>query len=201
MSISLYFGLAAIAAAFVMYRFLIRPSLEKEARETLIARLKADAPPAPVDACRVVARAGRRIRYGCGHVDARRFAHDFYGEVCDADLAAIKRFDLCGDCLLAAALATSCRCAVCGYVILAGEGVAIVRSDPSMPEAWRTPVGEGGAVACLRMDCCPTAAFFAGHWTDRGYLPRASGMSVAGEAFATGAAVAGSVGPISGHGV
>ncbi len=201
MPFSLYLGLAVLAAAFVMYRLLIRPSLEKEDRDKLIAGLKAAAPSAAVDACGVVARAGRKVRYGCGHVDTRRFAHDFYGEICDADPASIRRFGLCGDCLLAAALATSCRCAACGYVILAGEGVAVVRPSPEMPEAWRTPVGGNGAVACLRMDCCPTAAFFAGHWTERGYLPRASGMSVIGEVFASGAPAAGSVGPVSGNGV
>ena len=83
----------------------------------------------------------------------------------------------------------SIRCCLCGYGIVPGDGVVLYhRSSRSINQAAATFAGDS-AIGCMLWDCCPSGAFFAGHWSETGFKPAFSGRTMAGEAIASRSAV------------
>jgi hypothetical protein len=57
------------------------------------------------------------------------------------------------------------HCALCGLPIIPGDGVAIYSSDtPEVNPEFATSHKTGGVYGCMRWDCVPCGAFFAGNW-------------------------------------
>ncbi len=88
-------------------------------------------------------------------------------------------------------LKDSIVCAYCDELIFPGEPVSIHSPVGVLPEGFKARATEtqGGFIGCMGMECCPTAAFFAGHWMSDGvHTPFRSG-SVAAQAFQEGGQV------------
>lgn len=136
-----------------------------------------------------------RVRYACGHDYPTRFGHDFYGERLEVSEAYADKREQCGDCMLAEIKPLIIRCCACGAVIMPSEPVAAYADDGSFRKEWSTATPDGKSVlGCMRMDCCPSGGFFAGHWSTRGFVPAFAGQaSLAAMVFATGKPVAVSV--------
>lgn len=102
------------------------------------------------------------------------------------------------DCMLCEgkeALPHAIICASCGSPIFRGDPVSLYTNSASdNPFArYATKTSDGQAtVNCMGWDCCPSGAFFAGHWNGDGILsPFATGSAV-GDIFsghATGAQI------------
>lgn len=127
----------------------------------------ADAPRASHDEIRAIPASDRQHQFECGHVGPKRYDLDLFGQVMKNSGETPRK---CGKCLEDHLRRDVARCAVCGLVIFPGEGVAVYAPDSDFPSAWVTEV-DGGVIGCLRMSCCPSGGFFAGHWTTEGFLP------------------------------
>lgn len=127
------------------------------------------------DRFEVVWRSWFQKRYPCGHRASRRYQFHTYG----ADTLKISGHERCPDCHLAHLKAISIRCCFCGHIILPGESVPVYSPDsPGVIAEYATSVDEGrGVIGCLRWGCCPSAGFFAGHWTEQGFRPAFEGRS------------------------
>jgi hypothetical protein len=74
----------------------------------------------------------------------------------------------CPECYFEMMKKHTIRCCLCGGSIMPGEGVAIY--DPRSEGVSETAtLHEGAALGCLRMSCCPSGGFFAGHWSEEGF--------------------------------
>lgn len=106
-----------------------------------------------------------------------------------------KQCSLChGDDMLKAAI----RCAYCEEVIFPGDPVSTYFPVEKLPEGFeaRATRTRNGFVGCMRMDCCPSGDFFAGHWILEGIQSPFSTGVAASEAFREGKAITISVGPL-----
>ncbi len=139
--------------------------------------------PQATDAFAIV-ECGRFTRtYECGHRGARWFVIDTYG----LRTKKIHRKDLCPECTLALFKKHIIRCALCGLRIAPGEGVALYSArSQDIKRDIATLVGEDSVIGCLRWDCCSSGGFFAGNWSEDGFIPRFGGRTAAGEAMTTG---------------
>jgi hypothetical protein len=129
-----------------------------------------------------------RARFACGHDYATKFGHDFYGErreVAD-DYAATR--EKCGDCMLAEIKLLIIRCCACGRVIMPGGPVAAYGDEGKFKKEWSTKLPDGKTVlGCMRWECCPSGAFFAGHWSSKGFRPAfGEHLSLLSQVVATG---------------
>jgi len=149
--------------------------------------------PEPTDVIAAIGSSWLKTRYACGHRYPRRYKIDFYGDVRAASAELLKKRERCGDCMAEHLKKVVARCALCGCAILPGEGVAAYADDPEYKEAWKTRIGrdKDGVIGCLGWDCCPTAGFFSGHWTEEGFRPAYKHGSAMAEAMATGKPVIG----------
>lgn len=125
-------------------------------------------PPHVTDEFVVVNVSPEEVDYTCGHRFARSFAHNLYGQVYDIDDKLLASRRHCGACLLEMTRAKVIRCALCGRVILPGDGVAVYDDDPGFNRAWVTSLSGATTptvIGCIRMDCCPSGGFYAGNWS------------------------------------
>jgi hypothetical protein len=99
--------------------------------------------------------------YKCGHSAPGKYFINLYGD-------RFGEFDDeqdCPDCLLVKILAVTIRCALCGLPIVPGRPVAVY-SPRSKGLRLDIATRDGNSVlGCMRWDCCPSGAFYAGHWT------------------------------------
>lgn len=149
------------------------------------------APPQVSDECTVVPKSKDKVAFACGHEDFSVFAHNFFGAEFPVNAAFLRSRVKCGACMLAEVRPLLIHCAVCGRVIFPGDAVAVYDNDASFNKAWVTAADEKatGVIGCLRMDCCPSGGFFAGHWNGRSFEPAFVHGNAALEAFFTGQVV------------
>ena len=142
----------------------------------------------PTDTLACVEESGWKVKFACGHKAPKKFKIDFYGEVREPSAKRLKKRERCGPCEAEFLKTVSIRCALCGCVILPGDGVAAYNDDPEYPEKWKTRVGsdQKGVLGCLTIGCCPSGGFISGTWTEEGYKPAFAHGSAAAEAMATG---------------
>jgi DNA-directed RNA polymerase subunit N (RpoN/RPB10) len=136
--------------------------------------------PTVTDEISVVDRKGLPlVKYACGHLEHRSYAINFYGQVTNLKPSVLRKREQCGDCMLVEAKIFSIRCALCGHVIMPGDGVALYKMDERIREdATLIDIKDGkDAIGCLRKYCCPTGMFFAGRWTKHGFESIFSGPS------------------------
>lgn len=145
------------------------------------------------DEIKVVPLKSKTIKYGCGHGGPEKFNIDFFGDCMKPNFKGKEKLRECPTCRLMDLKKLTIRCAACRLSILPGEGVAIYLNDEHFDQTIAHKIQEGDVVrvlGCLRMDCCPTGGYFAGHWTEQGFKPAFDeGRSAASEAFTTGKVV------------
>lgn len=104
----------------------------------------------------------------CGHRGPKWFVLDVYGE----KTGKIKNHKMCPGCAISYIKNTGIRCALCGLSICPGEGVALyyinIKSE-GLNLDITTRVGDN-VIGCLRWDCCPCGGFYAGHWSENGFV-------------------------------
>lgn len=110
----------------------------------------------------------RLRRYCCGHRGPGWFVLDMYGE----KTPKIERRNMCPECAILFLKEHVIRCALCGLSISPGEAVALYSRDTKgIHTNIATHVGEQQVIGCLRWDCCPCGAFYAGNWSKNGFIP------------------------------
>jgi len=140
-------------------------------------------PRAAHDEIRAIAASAKQRKFPCGHRGPKLFDLDLFGEVLQSNG---KSPDKCGDCFAAGVRRSVCRCSLCGRAIWPGEGVALYGPSNQFKTEWNTEVASG-SIGCLRMDCCPSGGFFAGHWTGQGFKPAfGDGATAVEQAIRTG---------------
>lgn len=157
----------------------------------------ADAAPDAIsvkETCDIRGKTGAVIRYDCGHEDAEEFRIDLWGEPTFHKKPEKGKL-LCSDCFLKEVLASTLRCADCGFAILPRHPVAIRRVDKHMgKKAWRTMIGDG-AVVCIRL--CDNAPGFCGHWMGNGIRSAfPDGGNMLSQVFNSGKAMVVNIGPL-----
>ena len=106
----------------------------------------------------------RRRHYACGHRGPLQFQVNIF----ERESQWIKQRELCPECFLVEEQKRFIRCCLCGEGIAPGEPVALYCADSlELQHEHATLVGSS-AVGCLGWDCCPSGAFFAGHWDGTG---------------------------------
>ncbi len=152
------------------------------------------------ETCTVTPLRDDQATFTCGHTGAAKFLHNFYGEEYEVNEQVFTKRDLCGECLLRETLVASIRCAVCGFIIMPSDGIALYNDNEHFRQD-KTVTGtddDRSAIACVRMGCCPSLGAFAGHWTHTGFAPAYDGGRTAAEqAVVTGRPVIMSDGPPS----
>lgn len=137
-------------------------------------------------------RGGRSVLFTkCGHTTPGRVKIVFWNLVSEQDFCKAKKVDgMCPNCMLKLLQKHAIRCALCGCAILPGEGVALYHKDgEDINKENATSVGDN-VIGCLRMDCCPSGGFFAGHWTEGGFKSAfEDGLTAAEKAMRTGEVV------------
>lgn len=109
-------------------------------------------------------------KYGCGHRGSRWFILSTYG----TKTKKIRKKKLCPSCFLAGAKQHIIRCALCGFHIAPGDGVALYaglhesKLEESGIRSDATWIGRD-VVGCMRWLCCPSGGFYAGYWTNEGF--------------------------------
>lgn len=76
---------------------------------------------------------------------------------------------LCFDCYVAHQAESSVLCADCARLIFPGQAVALYPIEDVLPE-WAFRIGDH-VVGCTHLECCPSAGFLSGHWTESGFKP------------------------------
>lgn len=135
----------------------------------------------------------------CGHTHSEKFTLTFWDLEIDGlnpELMKKKLFSgkkvfdgSCPQCMLAMLKKHAIRCCLCGGAITPGDGVASYHKDNPINHEAATFVGDY-ALGCLRMGCCPSGAFFSGHWTEEGFKPLfPEGLTAGQMVMATGGTV------------
>jgi hypothetical protein len=107
-----------------------------------------------------------RRRYRCGHVARRAFTVTIFGR---RRRGTIHQKELCPECLIEDLKKQAIRCVRCGSTIMPGDPVSLYHhSSPGLHVEVATKVDDQ-TIGCLGWDCCPSGAFFAGHWTEDGF--------------------------------
>ncbi len=166
-------------------------------------------PPSTDEIC-IVPKGRLKALYGCGHIGHQRYAHNFFGQVYDLNPNVLRRRSLCGECLLAKSMSCVARCVLCGHAIFPGEGVSVYRDEPEYADRpWRiilpaksepadtiierfkqlVGIVPNRVMGCLRMACCPSGGFFAGHWDGVKFVSAFSRGTAAEQALKSGGIV------------
>lgn len=129
--------------------------------------------------------------YACGHKGSRKFSISLFG----GKLKTISQKRHCSNCFLNLLKKVAIRCAVCGFGIMPGDGVAVYSAENEfLAGVMYTKTENKGVIGCMRMNCCPTGGFFAGHWTENGFKPAfENGMSAVEKCMATEKVVIGNI--------
>lgn len=100
-------------------------------------------------------------QYQCGHRGPCWFKLSTWGE----ETKKIKNRERCPSCMLELFKKVMIRCAVCGHHIAPGDPVALYSTtSKDLRVEIATILDEKTVVGCMRLDCCPSNDFFAGHW-------------------------------------
>lgn len=143
--------------------------------------------PAATDDFLFVAQSSESIEYACGHSGPRKFVINLYGQIREPNDEFFVERKMCPVCFIDSLRKVTIRCGVCGNAIFPGEPVAAYANNDSFNPKWLTLTPNGSVIGCLRMDCCPSGGFFAGHWSGERFESAFSGgLSAAETVFQTG---------------
>lgn len=168
--ITLILAVIVFAIAALMLRFLVWPSWKEAEQEQKDE--EDDMAPA-TDACQIYDQRGQRAPHACGHVDHVRFKISLWGRTL-YDKRGRQAGDSCSACVLIKLLEVSRRCCDCGHAIMPGQMVKLCTDEPgddTCPADRKTFV-DGRLLGCLRGPCFGEGYRMAGHWTERGFVPR-----------------------------
>jgi hypothetical protein len=119
-------------------------------------------------------------RYACGHRGDRWVRLHVFG----TETKKVRQNELCPDCLLTRWKQHFIHCGVCGHAIAPVSPVVLYEPGPDIRMDIATILRDGSVVGCMHFDCCECAGFFAGYWTEDGFVPAFPGgrsaMEVAG---------------------
>lgn len=125
----------------------------------------------PRERCLILRKSWKDVAYPCGHDGPQRFTLDLFGEEHYPSYEFLDEMRRCPACIFEAVMAGTIRCAVCGYVILAGEEVTLYENDGSFTPSWTTTADYGrGVIACLRPDCRSPFFEVEGRWAGRSFI-------------------------------
>ena len=140
--------------------------------------------PPSTDKLAMVEKSAEKKIFKCGHVGPKWFILDTYGTCTKR----IESQESCPRCLLERLERYAIRCAVCGHIIVPGDGVALYcDTKRNRMEHIQTAqhVDKRTVLGCMRWGCCPSGGFFGGNWLEEGFVPRFGGGTAASEAFMT----------------
>ena len=139
----------------------------------------------------------------CGHNGVTSFSMDIWGnkvncclkedQIENRDGNRVVAILLCPNCKFEQVKKTAIRCGLCGLGIMEGESVALYGSSSRGIKKELATYIEGNVFGCLRINCCPSGAFFAGYWTEDGFKPAFGGLTVVEEVFRTGKPIIGNL--------
>ena len=78
---------------------------------------------------------------------------------------------ICPECFAVKIGQTAIRCCKCGKTILIDDPVSLYPKGSDVVNNDIAEYAEEYAIGCLRIECCPSGGFFAGHWTTIGFKP------------------------------
>ncbi|MFA6042515.1 MAG: hypothetical protein WC786_02405 [Patescibacteria group bacterium] len=133
--------------------------------------------PTAHDEVKIVQQSEMLRIYSCGHRGSKEYALDIYGQVSQR----ITDTSDCPMCRVARIKKHTIRCAACGLPIFPGEGVALYAFDGELFDRNKCTFVKESVLGCMRWDCCPSGAFFAGNWSEQGFVPRFAGNNTMGE--------------------
>ena len=116
----------------------------------------------------------------CEHFGARHFKLKVWNDVLEFKIpeVLIRKVDtveivdgICPECFALKVSASAIRCCKCGKTILAGDSVSLYPKNSEGVDDEIAEYIETSAIGCMKIDCCPSAGFFAGHWTANGFKP------------------------------
>lgn len=133
---------------------------------------------------RIVEMASEQRTFECGHSGPQWFVVDAYGTVSTK----IHPTHRCPDCYIEDLRKCAVRCALCGHAILPGDGVALYHAGLNkLPYVEKANlIDDHTALGCIRWDCCPSAGFFGGNWSEKGFIPRFGGNTAISHCFISG---------------
>ena len=114
----------------------------------------------------------------CGHACSENCAVHYYGKKIRTNYQGMvvvagengNSLDaLCPRCIFEKMKKDAVRCCLCGIGIWLGDGVALYTPKSEGVNKEAATFVEGNVIGCLQMNCCPSSAFFAGHWTLEGF--------------------------------
>jgi hypothetical protein len=131
---------------------------------------------------------GLPVLFNCGHTMPAHGKISFWNCIFEEDFSGETEIEaMCADCALKHLQKHAIRCALCGRVIIPGSAVALYDKCNKYINKQAATFVDDCVIGCLYADCCPSGGFFAGHWTEKGFEPLfESGLSMVGEAFASG---------------
>jgi|GEM_PF-1661409 len=134
--------------------------------------------------CYIAETTGPEIRYDCGHIAPAECRIFIYGET----YSALNNKNHCPECRIRRIRQQVVRCSSCGRPIMPSSQVALYAG--SSPGLKFRNVGikhRGQYIGCMRADCCPSGGFFAGHWSEDGFVSAfEEGATLAEEMMCTG---------------
>lgn len=106
-------------------------------------------------------------KYECGHRGPRWFRISTW----DEETKKIRNRERCPDCMLVYHLRVVIRCAVCGRYIAPGDPIALYStSSKGLRVEIATMANDSSVIGCMRIGCCPSGGFFAGHWNGEKFV-------------------------------
>jgi len=126
--------------------------------------------PTPIETIELVDAVDERCIYKCGHEGPVKYTVSIYGiELSTKKQFMCKRYK-CPECTIVDIKDIVIRCALCRLPIFPGKPVALYdKSSSGIHQDIAHWVGYS-ACGCLRWDCCPCGAFFAGHWDGESFV-------------------------------
>lgn len=118
----------------------------------------------PTDKCLVLTGGRFKRKFKCGHYGMWWFKISIFGSVSEK----IHQKEYCPDCFIKWYKERTIFCSLCGLPIFPGEGVALYDKNSEGVREDSYSVGNS-VIGCLRMNCCLSGGFFAGHWTEEGF--------------------------------
>lgn len=119
--------------------------------------------------------------FKCGHSGPKEFIHDLWGEKYQIKAEIVATLEKCGQCLLDEALKSSIRCCKCGFAILPGSWVVRYADIFLFKKEWTTD--QGGAIACMRTNCCQNPFAVSGNWDGERFKSVFGGMVIGADVF------------------
>ncbi len=122
--------------------------------------------------CSMINHSKETIRYGCGHVYAKYFELNLFGETMKMQEAFLAQAMMCGECALTNHIAPfTKRCAQCGFAIVKDDAVSTSTTSAEGIKIEDLAKHGGSFLTCNRKNCCARQEHLAGHWNGTRFVP------------------------------